>query len=158
MKVLSVRQPWAFAIFNCGKDVENRNWPTNFRGRLAIHAGKKFDMNKSDWEDFLSGQYFSPYTEMAEKWQEHRSRSIPLDDPDFGAIIGTVEVYDCVPDICCHSPWKADGQEFYCWVLRDPILLSEPIPMNGRLGLFDVPDSLFSPRERGISPRFVKRP
>ena len=38
MKVLSVRQPWAWAIIHGGKDVENRNWYTSFRGTLAIHA------------------------------------------------------------------------------------------------------------------------
>ena len=31
MKALSVKQPWAWAIFH-GKDVENRDWPTNVRG------------------------------------------------------------------------------------------------------------------------------
>lgn len=35
VKALSVRQPWAWAIVHAGKDVENRNWPTPHRGRLA---------------------------------------------------------------------------------------------------------------------------
>jgi ASCH domain len=29
---LSVRQPWAWAIVSGYKDVENRSWPTNYRG------------------------------------------------------------------------------------------------------------------------------
>lgn len=35
MKALSVQQPWAWAIFN-GKPVENRTWPTGYRGQLGV--------------------------------------------------------------------------------------------------------------------------
>ena len=37
---LSIRQPWAWLIVNGHKDIENRDWPTNFRGRLLVHAGQ----------------------------------------------------------------------------------------------------------------------
>ena len=40
--VLSVRQPWAWLLCEGLKDVENRNWRTNYRGELFIHAGKSF--------------------------------------------------------------------------------------------------------------------
>lgn len=58
MKAISVRLPWAFLLVyvlqieepnsdgsrfgrKIGlKDVENRGWGTEYRGRLAIHAGK----------------------------------------------------------------------------------------------------------------------
>lgn len=43
MKVLSIRQPWAWLIMTGLKDIENRTWNTDFRGRFAIHASKKFD-------------------------------------------------------------------------------------------------------------------
>jgi hypothetical protein len=38
MKILSVRQPWASLIVNGFKDVENRTWPTRYRGRILVHA------------------------------------------------------------------------------------------------------------------------
>lgn len=140
MKVLSVRQPWAWAIIHGGKNVENRDWPTKFRGRLAIHAGKQFDIGKHDWQDYLQGEYGEPWASMAQTYSKEllAYRSVVR----FGAIIGTVEVYDCVPDTQCDSPWKADGYQFYCWLLRHPVALREPIPMAGRLGLWDIPDSL----------------
>ena len=134
MKVLSIRQPWAFAIFNCGKDVENRNWYTPYRGRFAVHAGKAFDIPKADWQDYLDGTYDEPFYSMAQAWEEYGHH--------FGAIIGTVEIYDCVHDTKCNSPWKADGYDFWCWKLRNPVLLNSPIPMKGQLGWFDVSDSL----------------
>lgn len=40
MKALSIRQPWAWMILHAGKDIENREWPTRFRGRVLIHASK----------------------------------------------------------------------------------------------------------------------
>jgi len=39
MIALSVRQPWAWLLLN-GKDIENRDWYTKYRGPLAIHASK----------------------------------------------------------------------------------------------------------------------
>lgn len=40
MKALSIRQPWAWAIVNAGKRVENRTWETRYRGPILIHAAK----------------------------------------------------------------------------------------------------------------------
>ncbi len=42
-RVLTVRQPWTSAIIWAGKDVENRAWPTLYRGRLYIHAGLRLE-------------------------------------------------------------------------------------------------------------------
>jgi len=141
MKCLSVRQPWAWAIIHGGKDVENRNWYTKFRGTLAIHAGKSFDIPMDMFSQMGHGHFGQPYLSLALGYSKEYD-SIGDDDPR-GAIIGTVEVYDCIPDIYCDSPWKAEGDDFYCWLLRDPRALTDPIPMRGRLGLFDVPDGLF---------------
>ena len=41
MKALSIRQPWAWLIVNGYKDIENRTWSTDFRGRIYLHAGKR---------------------------------------------------------------------------------------------------------------------
>ena len=40
MKALSIRQPWAAAIVQLGKNIENRTWATRFRGPILIHAAK----------------------------------------------------------------------------------------------------------------------
>jgi hypothetical protein len=40
MRALSIRQPWAWLIVHGFKPVENRDWATDYRGPLAIHAGK----------------------------------------------------------------------------------------------------------------------
>ena len=38
VKIISVRQPWAWLIVAGHKDIENRTWRTSYRGRLLIHA------------------------------------------------------------------------------------------------------------------------
>jgi hypothetical protein len=45
MKIISIRQPWASLIFLAGdpKDVENRTWPTRYRGPVLIHASQRAD-------------------------------------------------------------------------------------------------------------------
>lgn len=41
MRAITLRQPWAWAVAEAGKDVENRvrNIAGSYRGPLAIHAG-----------------------------------------------------------------------------------------------------------------------
>ena len=41
MKAVSLWQPWASLIVHGIKGVETRGYPTNVRGRVAIHATKK---------------------------------------------------------------------------------------------------------------------
>ena len=41
MKVLSVKQPWAYLLVSGIKDIENRPRRTHFRGRILIHASAK---------------------------------------------------------------------------------------------------------------------
>lgn len=43
LKALSVRQPWAHAIVLGAKTIENRSWPTNMRGTIAVHAAQALD-------------------------------------------------------------------------------------------------------------------
>src|SRR5487761_2033152 len=83
MLALSLTQPMAWAIFN-GKDIENRTWQTKFRGRVIIHASKKFNMVHWAWimENDNRLCTFIPDT----------------DSPAFvqGALIGEVDIIDCV--------------------------------------------------------------
>ncbi|HLN24206.1 MAG TPA: ASCH domain-containing protein [Patescibacteria group bacterium] len=67
---LSIRQPWCHRILYDGKDVENRSWPTRFRGRVLIHASKGVDAGSRD---------------------EIRAGAMPL-----GGIVGVMEITDCV--------------------------------------------------------------
>lgn len=119
MLVLTVKQPWAWAIIHGGKDIENRDWSTNVRGRVAIHASR--------------------YVDQMEYWKVDALEIPDLIWPPFsdlrgGVIIGTVEIVDCVTG--SDSEWFVGEHGF---VLRNPIALPEPIPRRGQLGFWQVP-------------------
>ncbi len=129
MKVLSVRQPWPWAIFHAGKDIENRDWSTNFRGTVAIHAAK--GMTRDEYDSF----YFM-IRENSELWKA--AQGLPsFERLTRGAILGTVEIVDCVKT--SDSPWFFGAFGF---VLRNPRLLVEPIEWRGALGYWDVPTDI----------------
>lgn len=54
MKALTIRQPWASLIAAGVKTIETRSWSTRYRGPLAIHAGRRWDVGWSRhalWHD-----------------------------------------------------------------------------------------------------------
>lgn len=76
IKALSIRQPWCHHILYDGKDVENRDWPTNGRGWVLMHASKS----------------------EAEDRELIREKKMPL-----GGIVGAIKITDCVSR--SDSPW-----------------------------------------------------
>ena len=117
MKSLSIRQPWAWAIIDGGKDIENRTWPTKFRGRFLVHASKGFDRD---------GFIF-----MFSNLDRLGLISLPLYF-EQGGVIGSVELIDCIKT--SGSVWFKGR---YGFVLANP----EPIqfkPCKGQLGFFDL--------------------
>lgn len=73
-KILSIRQPWCHHILHDGKDVENRSWPTRYRGRFLLHSSKTFDGHKTESEGFQMGgivgmaDIIDCVTEMDSEW------------------------------------------------------------------------------------------
>jgi ASCH domain len=132
MKALSIHQPWAWAIFHAGKNVENRCWRTHYRGPLLIHAAKsRASYNRQD----------------AKAWRERYGIELPAwESLTTGAIIGVVEVVDCVggerdlPAIKA-SLWAETDS--WCWVLRNPMPFPTAIPRRGMQQLFEVSEESF---------------
>jgi len=121
MKCLSIIQAWPFLIMEGYKDVENRSWKTNFRGRCLIHAGKKYDSDALE-----CAEVFGVPESVIEKYKDGTERR--------GGIIGTVEIYDCVN--------KSDSIWFcgtYGFMMRKPIVFNKPMKYPGQLGFFEVP-------------------
>jgi len=125
MIALSIRQPWAWLIFNAGKDIENRTWHTNVRGRVLIHAAK--GCTRAELEDAELFLYC--------RVQPIQAFLMPatVNEMDRGGIVGSVEIVDCVSS--SNSLWFTGPQGF---VLRDPQPLPF-MPFKGQLGFFDVP-------------------
>lgn len=145
MKALSIKQPWAWLI--CAgvhipnqppKDVENRSWgmdapfiPKDFMlpARVYIHAGAKFD------NDALIDSRLSPWTPDCLVNDDTGLAIETLHDTwKSGAIIGEATLTKCAKD--SKSPWANPGQNHF--IITDPVLYDEPIPMRGQLGFFEV--------------------
>lgn len=146
MKVITVRQPWAWAIIHGGKDVENRsrNIVGDYRGGVAIHAGLGWSEDGAeDWEvrrAMRSDELGYPADD-SETWA---GESAYDGDPRFvhGAIIGTVNlwaVHRATPgNLCCprgKGRWAMADHWHLC--LNNPQPLAKPIPAKGRLGLWN---------------------
>jgi hypothetical protein len=128
MRAITVCQPHAWALIHAPdqKPFENRTWPSRYRGRLYIHAGKS--RTWLDDHDHLLYDGQPPARELA-----------------FGALIGFVDMIDClsVTEIverdgklhpCVSGPW--------CHEYARPVALPNPVPCEGRLGLWSVPERL----------------
>ena len=125
---LSIRQPWAWAIINEGKDIENRSWSTRIRGPICIHAAK--GMTNAEWDeamDFIDQSFPKP---LASQVGRRRSASGST-DARRGGIIGTVDIVDCVER--SRSPWFFGRFGF----VLENVQPVDFIPVRGALGFFD---------------------
>lgn len=113
MRILTVRQPWAWAIIHGGKGIENRvrNIAGDYRGPVAIHAGLALD---TEYDRALvsraAGQISREKRDIGMRMVP--SRITEPDEPRFhvterygyrGAIIGVVDLVDV------HSASVIDG-------------------------------------------------
>lgn len=144
MRILTVRQPWAWAIFHAGKTVENRqtNVAGTYRGPIAIHVAKEYS---NGW---ASPQLASVMNGHPGRWDETQ----PWRD-NLGQIIGVVDLVDVhrvvegTARAHCETTAEPtqDAESGACsqWaelgalhlVLANPRPLAEPIPYRGMLGL-----------------------
>lgn len=124
MRVIVIRQPWAWLIVNGFKDIENRSWSTHYRGPLLIQAAAR----RPAPEDLAYA----------------RQRRVKLPQEfDLGGIVGSVQLDDCVHR--SRSKWFEGPVG---WVLSKPKRLSF-VPMKGQLGLFAPPKKVL--RRLGLS-------
>ena len=114
MKAVTICQPYADMIARGEKPIENRTWPTAYRGPLAIHAGTSRAWLEADDEAERPG--------MA-----------------FGAIVATAQLVDCVrvaelpPELRNHH--EANGP--WCWILTGIEPLEPPCPCRGARGVWE---------------------
>lgn len=123
MKCLSIKQPFVELIISGKKTIEIRNWKTNYRGELLIHASKVPD--KYALEHF----------------------KIDIETIKLGAILGKVKLIDCkdykndgdfLKDKNLHLAEDYKQGHRFGFVLVEPVRFETPIPLKGRLGIFDV--------------------
>lgn len=134
MRALSIRQPWAWAIVNGYKPVENRN--TNFvgawRGPLLIHTGK---VPENRFESWYAVRH------LLEESGEDPDALPDLDALPLGGIVGRAELVDVVTFHA--SPWFSGPFGLVLRNARPEKLRS----CTGSLDLFEVDE-----RALGLTP------
>jgi hypothetical protein len=146
---ISVRQPWAWAILNAGKQIENRPVPDPWRSRVGeriyIHAAKGCTLVEFD----------NAHTSI---WCATERKKTPpnLDKLPRGAIVGTARLIAVVnrdeprdgSKLITGCDWESIKREVqtgpwstgpWCLVLHDARPLSAPLPWKGALGWFPGP-------------------
>ena len=128
MKAITIKQPHADLIVYADKRIENRSWPTNYRGTILIHAGATRDITAL---------------------QKHVEKlPMPLEDNRIdqrSSIIGACNIVDCLT--LAQAKEKYPDNDYlegtYCWMLKDVMRLKTPIPMPGSLGIWKCNMMLF---------------
>jgi activating signal cointegrator 1 len=132
MKVLTIKQPWASLWLTARKVHETRGWRTNYRGPLAVHAGKR--------KPYVIGSRLDALciTEFGLDWRD----TLPC-----GAIIGVVDLVNCystnefaaenVDDLWC-GDFTPDR---WLWRRGAAGRLARPVNVRGHQGLWtwDLP-------------------
>ena len=123
MKVLTIKEPWATLIIEKYKKYEFRSWKTNYRGKILIHAGLSLE------KDML--ERFKDYNLTCSK----------------GAIIGEADLVDCIlvdeqfnEELRQLDPvvyGRSNHVETYAWKLENIKKYDKPIPVKGKLGLWN---------------------
>lgn len=120
MKALTICQPYAELIARGEKVIENRTWPTGYRGPLLIHAGKSRAWLSDD--DHTKANY-----------------GIDVAAVPFGAVVAVVDLVDCVR--VGQLPPSLAGNEHangpWCWILAN-VRRVEPVVMRGAQGLWEA--------------------
>lgn len=122
MKVLTIKEPWASLIVNGYKKYEFRSWKTNYRGKILIHAGMSIE------KDMLGNI---------------KDYNIEINK---GAIIGEADLVDC---ILVNEEFDKELRNIdkivygnnhinnYAWKLENIKKYDKPIPIKGKLGLWN---------------------
>ena len=135
MKAISLWQPWASLWLSPAKIHETRHRPTRYRGMLVVHAAKrKIDEDVDELAAICFRLFGADY-----------AHTLPR-----GALIGVVDLVDCVPTVIDGRTIPAGFDDETCgdfsegrfaWRREGFVVFEQPIPWRGMQGLFEVPDN-----------------
>lgn len=132
MKILTVRQPWASALMRTDpgrKNIENRTWSTQLRGRIAIHASARIDR---------------PALAVVPN----------ANTEDLARVLGVIQIIgchiqnsaECLEAGCESNPWaqfsEYPDRPIWHWNLENPRSFVTPIRAKGALQLWEPTPSV----------------
>lgn len=127
MRGLTISQPFASLIARGEKWVENRRWECQYRGLLAIHAGKgRQYLDRSELATYPTGCIVAVARVIGCVDVALARRAVGYGQGSLSA----EQVQAAVNHKHTEGPWGI--------VLGDIIALDDPIPWSGSLGLWHV--------------------
>ena len=153
MRILTVRQPYAWAIIHGGKGVENRVRSLGpYRGLVAIHAGLRWSEPGAGDQEVRRAAHSSEGSRDADDGDPDAADLLDEGDDRFviGMVIGVVDLTDVHESRACEVEMQhvQDGPvitwrcslwsmpDHHHLTLDNPRPLARPIPAKGRLGLW----------------------
>jgi hypothetical protein len=126
MKAITIRQPWSSLIMDGEKTIEVRSWEPKHLGWVIVHAGRNVDPD-------------------ACKHFETTASTLQL-----GKVLGAVHLtssFRFTEELwnelqAEHCEFSSYDPKFFGWRIRDPIKLNSPATWSGKLGMFDIDDSI----------------
>src|SRR5262245_49067606 len=115
-KALTLWQPWASLVVLGAKQFETRSWATSYRGRLVIHAGRRW----SRQQQCLCAE--EPFRSALREGGLAQPEDLPL-----GLALGLVDLVEIFPvaTVADHlNPWERAfgdyGEGRFAWQLANP--------------------------------------
>jgi activating signal cointegrator 1 len=87
VKALTLTQPWASLVAIGAKQIETRTWSTRYRGRVAIHAARRWSLNDQGFYLYHAGVFFE---RMGEDHVDQVRASL-------GCVVATATLMDVAP-------------------------------------------------------------
>lgn len=167
MRCITLTQPWATLVAIGAKLVETRSWGTDYRGPLAIHAAKgvgpvgglsglhnlcleePFRSVLETWSQKFNVGYSAlmPRGAIIATCNLTNVVRIPTTPRHFPRGVANGHPLASYPMVIPpHQPPFQDSNEYffgdytpgrYAWLLHDVVMLPEPVPAKGQLGLWE---------------------
>ena len=154
MKAITILQPWT-SLIACGeKKIETRSWETKYRGKIAIHAGKKYQNPFEVSQEIFTNICRCLRIKKLDDWH----------DLERGKVIAIADLVDCVKIEAynfntkgvINGIWLVNGDYIegieldfgdytlgrYVWILEN-VQLINPVPARGQQRLWNWDEKLF---------------
>lgn len=133
LKVLTVKNPFAFLILAGVKKYEIRSWNTKYRGQLYIHSAKK--PSKDNSIHLTNGiERLKPNHLDWHFMTTHGSLLGKVELVNILRISEQVTVEEASKWGCC----DIDEKDKYAWVFENPEIANLPIQIKGKLGIWNL--------------------
>jgi hypothetical protein len=135
VKAISLYAPWVVAIVHHDKDIENRDWRTNFRGRILLHASREKSRAHTLRE---VSAVMSVLHRIHPRQPDEEALTLDtltqLSIGFAGNIVAAITITGCATKSI--SPWWVGP---YGFELSQPQLLPKPVPCKGQRHIWTVP-------------------